>query len=325
MAAAFLQEKYLLFSCIILFFINMIIIDVSARGHRNGHEQPPSVTRLADRFRDDYLSYNHGFTEYYGGSNIQLIKNGSYVNLSLNKSSGSGLASENKYFYGYFSAAIKLPPGYTSGVVVAFYMTNAGLFPHNHDEIDIELLGHENRKEWVLQTNIYGNGSVRTGREEKFYLWFNPTQETHHYSIIWNSHHIVFLVDDIPVREASNTAAFSGVYPSKPMSVYATIWDGSEWATRGGKYPVNYKYAPFVASFGEMVMKGCALNPTAGSTQPCSKSSLSNLDPVDGEEFIKLSEQQSLALGWARNKLMFYSYCKDLSRFKSLPPECKTK
>ncbi|KAJ6897536.1 hypothetical protein NC652_024361 [Populus alba x Populus x berolinensis] len=26
-----------------------------------------------------------------------------------------------------------------------------------------------------------------------------------------------------------------------------TIWDGSDWATNGGKYRVNYKYAPYVA------------------------------------------------------------------------------
>lgn len=36
---------------------------------------------------------------------------------------GSGLASVNKYHYGFFSAAIKLPPGDSSGVVVAFYVS----------------------------------------------------------------------------------------------------------------------------------------------------------------------------------------------------------
>lgn len=108
------------------------------------------------------------------------------------------------------------------------------------------------------------------------------------------------------------------------MSVYATIWDASEWATHGGKYPVNYKYAPFIVSFGEMVMDGCKLEDPKGSAQPCTKSNLSNLDPVGGEEFTSLSKQQSMAMDWARKKLMFYSYCKDLSRFKALPPECKT-
>lgn len=312
---ALLQQK-LLASLLVIFGIS------AAVSAGNGHDAAPNVTRLTDLF--GHLTFNHGFTEFFGGSNIQPINNGSYANLILNKSSGSGLVSQSKYYYGFFSAAIKLPSGYTSGVVVAFYMSNADLFPHNHDEIDIELLGHEKRKDWVLQTNMYGNGSVSTGREEKFRLWFDPTEQYHHYSFIWNSHHIVFLVDNIPVREILYNDAISSVYPSKPMSVYATIWDGSEWATHGGKYPVDYKYAPFVVSFGEMEMDGCTFDPKKKGVS-CSKGSVSSRDPVDGEEFAKLSEQQRMGMEWARKKLMFYSYCKDSSRFKVLPPECKAK
>lgn len=36
---------------------------------------------------------------------------------------GSGLASKNKYFYGFFNAQMKLPPGFTSGIVIAFYVS----------------------------------------------------------------------------------------------------------------------------------------------------------------------------------------------------------
>uniref|UniRef100_A0A7N0U0W7 Xyloglucan endotransglucosylase/hydrolase n=1 Tax=Kalanchoe fedtschenkoi TaxID=63787 RepID=A0A7N0U0W7_KALFE len=297
----------------------------SARGDPPPPPPPPSVPQLARRF--GALSYNHGFGKYYGESNIHLIRNGSYVTIALNKTTGAGLASDSKFYYGFFSAAMKLPAGYTSGVVVAFYMSNSDVYPHNHDEIDFELLGHETGRRWALQTNIYGNGSVSTGREEKFYLWFDPTLDYHHYSIIWNSHHIVFLVDDIPIREAAYSARFASVYPSKPMSVYATIWDGSEWATSGGKYPVDYKYAPFVASFGDMVMDGCKLDPgnSNSTAQPCSRKSVSDLDPVGGEEFVKLSEQQAAAMSWARQKLMFYSYCKDVRRFKVMPAECGSK
>ncbi|KAL4330893.1 hypothetical protein AHAS_Ahas13G0445600 [Arachis hypogaea] len=102
------------------------------------------------------------------------------------------------------------------------------------------------------------------------------------------------------------------------MSVYATIWDGSEWATHGGKYPVDYKYAPFVVSFSEMQLAGCTSDPLA-----CSKSTPSSgVDPVNGPQFTKLSPQQMAALDWARKKLMFYSYCTDKNRYKVMPPEC---
>ncbi|PON98932.1 Xyloglucan endotransglucosylase/hydrolase [Trema orientale] len=310
---AFLQDK-LLFSVFLVFCMTVLVSSA-----RNRRYTPPSVTHLTDLF--PHVPITDGFSNFFGASNTQLTGNGSMATLALNKSSGSGLASKNKYYYGFFSAAIKLPSGLSSGVVVAFYLSNADVFPHNHDEIDIELLGHDKRNDWIFQTNIYANGSVSTGREEKFYLWFDPTAEHHQYSILWNSHHIVFLVDNVPVRELPRNSA---VFPSKPMSVYATIWDGSEWATHGGKYPVNYKNAPFIASFADMEMSGCVSNPTAGSGGwSCSKNNPSNLDPVEGQEFATLSKQQVMAMDWARSKLMVYSYCKDTSRFKVLPPECK--
>lgn len=131
-----------------------------------------------------------------------------------------------------------------------------------------------------------------------------------------------FMVDDIPVREVLHNKVISSVYPSKPMSVYATIWDGSQWATQGGKYPVDYKYSPFAASLGEMIMDGCIKSKKMKPALQCSKAGLSSLDPIEGEEFVKLSKQQIMGMQWARKRFMSYSYCKDAARYKVLPPEC---
>ncbi|XP_071736451.1 probable xyloglucan endotransglucosylase/hydrolase protein 33 [Rutidosis leptorrhynchoides] len=313
-----LLQRFLL-TCFI--FFSDFIIPTWSRGPVY---KPPSVEQLTDRFHPTSVAAK--MSTLYGASNVHMKNDGSYVDISLDKNSGSGLVSNERYQHGFFSAAIKLPMGVTSGVVLAFYMSNSDVFPHNHDEIDFELLGHEKRKDWVLQTNIYGNGSVNTGREEKFNLWFDPTQEFHQYSILWNTHHIVFLVDNIPIREVIHNQASLSIYPSKPMSLYTTIWDASEWATHGGKYPVDYHYAPFVASFGELEMEGCVILKTnPSSTSTCSKSStLLSVDPVDGNEYAKLTVQQTVGLNWARTKHMFYSYCKDTSRYKLLPPECDT-
>ncbi|XP_050204645.1 probable xyloglucan endotransglucosylase/hydrolase protein 33 [Mercurialis annua] len=302
--------------------ISLLCMTLKVSSHsRHSRYTPPKVTPLTNLFSP--VSIPQEFSTSFGASNVKLLNNGSYATLVLDKSSGSGLASKNKYYDGFFSAAVKLPAGLTSGVVVAFYMSNAESYPHNHDEIDIELLGHDKRNDWVIQTNVYANGSTSTGREEKFYLWFDPTAEHHYYTIIWNTHHIVFLVDNIPVREFTKSNAYPSIYPSKPMSVYATIWDGSEWATKGGKYPVNYKYSPFLVSFSQMQLTGCTFyNPSSSSDASNSSTSCSN-KAVEGEEFVKLSKDQTLAMDWARKKLMFYSYCNDKPRFKVLPPECK--
>ncbi|KAL5723679.1 xyloglucan:xyloglucosyl transferase [Ranunculus cassubicifolius] len=282
--------------------------------------KPPNLKHLTDLFPS--LKYDQGFKDLYGGSHIKVMENGSSVDITLDKASGSGFASQNDYYYGFFSAAIKLPPGLTSGVVVAFYMSNADLYPHNHDEIDIELLGHDSRKEWIVQTNIYVNGSTNIGREEKFRLWFDPTENFHSYSLIWNNHHTVFLIDNVPVREVIHINAMP--YPLKPMSLYSTIWDASDWATNGGKSPVNYKYAPYVASFTQLQMSGCTWDKTKQAPL-CIKNNqgLSSLDPVDGDDFSKLSPEQKMGMDGVRKRLMIYSYCKDPRRYKVLPPECK--
>lgn len=50
-------------------------------------------------------------------------------------------------------------------------------------------------------------------------------------------------------------------YPAKPMALYATIWDASNWATASGKYKVNYRYAPFVAQFTDLTIHGYIADP----------------------------------------------------------------
>ncbi|CAA6670636.1 unnamed protein product [Spirodela intermedia] len=199
------------------------------------------------------------------------------VNISLTRSSGSrliGFKSRADYYYGFFSAGIKLPVNYSAGVVVAFY--------------------------WVLQTNLYGNGSVGTGREERFHFWFDPAATFHEYSIIWNHRHI-----------RRHGRASRG-----PMSLYATIWDGSAWATRGGTRPVDYAYAPFVASFAALEMEGCARRALAAFRCSASGSALS----MGGT--LELSPPQRAAMERARGRFMFYSYCRDGARYSVMPPEC---
>ncbi|GJU11646.1 probable xyloglucan endotransglucosylase/hydrolase protein 33 [Tanacetum coccineum] len=274
----------------------------------------------------------------YGASNIVMKSNGSYADISLDKTTGSGLISKNRYYHGFFSAAIKLPAGFTSGVVLAFYMSNADVFPRNHDEVDFELLGYSKRRQWVLQKNMYGNGSVttrksRTGDEVFPGDICRPGKPTKRQKSVrrgtnsdrlFSQSSIKFLVDNIPVREVIHNQAISSVYPSKPMSLYTTIWDASEWATNGGKYHVNYKYAPFVASLGELEITGCSMQRSNSSMGVgCVKNaSVSSLDPVDGQEYEKLSKQQMDGLNWVRSKHMYYSYCKDTARYKVMPAEC---
>ncbi|KAL6543882.1 putative xyloglucan endotransglucosylase/hydrolase protein 27 [Orobanche gracilis] len=260
------------------------------------------------------LSFDEGYSQLFGDGNLMVLKDGKTVHISLDDRTGSGFLSQEVYLHGYFSASIKLPADYTAGVVVAFYMSNGDTYERNHDEIDFEFLGNIRGKDWRIQTNIYGNGSTSIGREERYGLWFDPSVDFHQYSLLWTENIIVFYVDNVPIREVKRTETMDGHFPSKPMSLYATIWDGSDWATNGGKYKVIYKYAPYIAEFSDFVLHGCAVDPIEHS------------ECDDAREFSSITSamarQQRTRMSGFRNKYMQYSYCYDRSRYKIPPFEC---
>lgn len=141
---ALIWQNNLLLVLLSLFCMAMVV------SSHDRHYTTPNVTRLTDYF--SHVSVNQAFSNFFGGKNIQVISNGSMARLALDKSSGhksshirflllkisrwnlifwanfstgSGFLSKNKYYYGFFSAAIKLPAGFSSGVVVAFYVKKA--------------------------------------------------------------------------------------------------------------------------------------------------------------------------------------------------------
>ncbi|KAJ0669338.1 putative xyloglucan:xyloglucosyl transferase [Helianthus annuus] len=262
------------------------------------------------------LSFDEGYSKLFGDDNLMVFKDGKSVQLSLDERTGSGFVSQDLYLHGFFSASIKLPADYTAGVVVAFYMSNGDIFEKNHDEIDFEFLGNIRGKEWRIQTNIYGNGSTVVGREERYGLWFDPTDDFHRYSILWTHTRIIFYVDDVAIREIKRTESMGGDFPSKPMTLYATIWDASEWATNGGKYKVNYKYAPYIAEFSNFILHGCAVDPIELTSFKCETTPNLNTFPTG------ITPSQRAKMESFRKKHMQYSYCYDKIRYKTPPSEC---
>ncbi|EPS64838.1 xyloglucan endotransglucosylase/hydrolase 14, partial [Genlisea aurea] len=265
------------------------------------------------------LKFNEAYSPLFSKFNIHPSADDRAVRLLLNRLSGSGIVSSDYYSHGFFSAAIKMPSEHTAGVVVAFYTSNVDTFERNHDELDIEFLGNVKGKPWRFQTNAYGNGSVSRGREERYRLWFDPTADSHRYSILWTPITVVFYVDEIPIREIRRCVAMRGDFPAKPMSVYATIWDASSWATNGGREKVNYRYEPFVAEFTDLVLRGCIVDP---SDQIPSSNCTDSTSSLMAEDFAAVSPQGRRWMKRFREKYMYYSYCYDVVRYPVRPPEC---
>ncbi|RWV85597.1 hypothetical protein GW17_00052602 [Ensete ventricosum] len=247
------------------------------------------------------LPFDEGFYHLFGNDNLVRSPDG--------RSARSGFISNDLYDHGFFSASIKLPSDYTAGVVTS----NGDIFEKTHDELDFEFLGNTRGREWRIQTNVYGNGSTSRGREERYLLPFDPTVEAHRYSIL-------FYIDDTPIREVVRSDAMGGDYPSKPMSVYATIWDGSTWATGNGKYKVNYKYAPFVSDFSDLVLRGCRVDPIQqpDSARRCAEANEALLTA----DFAVMTPKKRAAMRRFRERYMTYSFCYDTNRYPVTFPDC---
>ncbi|KAG9142482.1 hypothetical protein Leryth_027507 [Lithospermum erythrorhizon] len=193
------------------------------------------------------------------------------------------------------------------------------MFRKTHDELDFEFLGNIRGQPWRFQTNMYGNGSTNRGREERYTLWFDPSKEFHRYSILWTANHIIFYIDDVPIREIVRNYEMGGDFPSKPMALYATIWDASDWATSGGKYKANYKYAPFVAEFSDLALHGCPMDPLQEVINPSCMDSETQLQTAS---YGTITSKQRMAMKKYRLKYMYYSYCHDTLRYSTPLPEC---
>lgn len=67
-----------------------------------------------------------------------------------------------------------------------------------------------------------------------------------------------FYVDTTPIRVYKNNEDLGVPYPnSQGVGIYASLWDGSEWATDGGKVGLDWNAAPFVASFQGFGVDSC--------------------------------------------------------------------
>ncbi|XP_042490363.1 xyloglucan endotransglucosylase/hydrolase protein 2-like isoform X2 [Macadamia integrifolia] len=257
-------------------------------------------------------SFDTNYEITWGNDHVQSINQGREIQLSMDKSSGSGFQSKLSYGSGFFSLSIKLPGKDSAGVVTAFYLNS---HTNNHDELDFEFLGNKQGKPYTLQTNVFANGVG--DREQRIRLWFDPTADFHNYKILWNQHQIVFFVDTVPIRVYKNKTNIGVNYPTHAMQIEATLWDGSNWATDGGQTKADWSQAPFKANFQGFNINGCPSSQNS-NTQPC----YSSRYWWNSDKYWQLNSNQERAYEGVKRKYMTYDYCSDRSRYPSRPQEC---
>ncbi|CAN4095733.1 unnamed protein product [Withania somnifera] len=241
------------------------------------------------------VSYGGNFYQEFdlnwGGNRAKIFNGTQLLSLSLDRVSGSDFQYKKEYLLGRIDMQLKLVAVNSAGTVTAYYLSSQG---PTHDEIHFEFLG-----------NVTGKGN----REQQFYLWFDPTKNFHTYSIIWKPQHIIFLVDNTPIRVFTNDESLGVPFPkNKPMRIYSSLWNAEDWATRGGLVKTDWSKAPLTAYYRNFY------------AQKFSKSQFSDAK----WQYKELDANGRRRLRWVQRDFMIYDYCTDYKRFpQGFPPECR--
>lgn len=107
-----------------------------------------------------------------------------------------------------------------------------------------------------------------------------------------------FFVDEIPITVLKNNTKIGAKYPTQPMYMHGTLWNGTQWLG-----PTNWSKGPFYANFCGITIKGCS-----------DKSKCSKLYMLDGR-------QQKMYENIGKTRLAF-NYCNSNNSDKTFP-ECK--
>ncbi|XP_063947063.1 xyloglucan endotransglucosylase protein 7 [Daucus carota subsp. sativus] len=280
----------------------------------------PTTYKKTSTFRRTLTNgtFDRNFEVTWGDENASIRKNGELLTLSLDSVSGSGFQSRHEYLFGRIDMQIKLVPGNSAGTVTTYYLSSEAQAHEgdNHDEIDFEFLGNSSGEPYTLHTNVFSQGKGK--REQQFFLWFDPTADFHTYTIVWNPQRIIFLVDDIPIREFKNAESIGVPFPKdQPMKIYSSLWNADEWATQGGRVKTDWTLAPFIASFQNFSADACIW---ASGVSSCEKNS-----PRKKMWFTqKINTADTRKMRKVQKYNMVYDYCKDKWRFPKGPaPECR--
>ena len=142
-----------------------------------------------------------------------------------------------------------------------------------------------------------------------------------------------FYVDNVLIRAFKNNEALGVAYLRKqPLGIYASIWDGDQWATEGGRIKLNWTSAPFIATYQGFYFNACELVGTntvascAASTyaSPIVSNLASSTSSSSANGTQTLTSHQQNQLKWVKKRWLNYNYCVDSHRYPTPPPECAT-
>ncbi|KAM6591966.1 hypothetical protein CsatA_014571 [Cannabis sativa] len=246
-------------------------------------------------------TFDNNYVITYGNDHFIQLNQGQEVQLTMDNTSGTGFRSKKGYGSGYFEMRIKTPQSQSPSIVTTFYLGNKcdeSMSNCGHSELDFEFLSTEGPP-YNLQTNVYSNDYG--GREQQIHLWFDPSQDFHSYAILWNTHQIVFFVDNTPIRVYKNWTNYGVNYPGNEMFISASIWEGT-WASNGTG--ADWAKAPFQAHYQEFEINGCEYG-----TTDCSAANATFW--WNKRQKWALNPRQQRSYDNVKAKYLYYDYCQE--------------
>uniref|UniRef100_A0A7N0UF54 GH16 domain-containing protein n=1 Tax=Kalanchoe fedtschenkoi TaxID=63787 RepID=A0A7N0UF54_KALFE len=108
-------------------------------------------------------SFDDNFSVMWAEDHFKTSEDGETWYVSLDNETGCGIQTRQRYRFGWFSMRLKVVAGDSAGVVTAYYMCSENGAGPERDELDFEFLGNRTGQPYLVQTNVYKNG---TGNRE---------------------------------------------------------------------------------------------------------------------------------------------------------------
>ncbi|CAI5494786.1 unnamed protein product, partial [Closterium sp. Naga37s-1] len=138
------------------------------------------------------------------------------VSLTAAQNKMGAFESKSYYQYGIFEVKMKLPPGYSGGLIPCLYLISGeGLdYRDIHDEMDFEFLGWSDPKQIKIHTNAIAGGYTNV---EQYKFPFDPSADFHTYTMVYAPNWLVWKIDGKPIRITWREPGKP--FPSLPMKV----------------------------------------------------------------------------------------------------------
>lgn len=166
-----------------------------------------------------------------------------------------GAEVQSPGFHGFGRYEVVMRPARAHGVISSFFTYTGPHFDAPHDEIDIEFLGRDTTRMWVL---AFSDGQKLPGKFLE--LGFDAAEAPHLYAFEWTAQDITWFVDGTEVyRLHSRTPPV----PRTPGKIYMNIW-------AGGPHQRNWSGVAAADTQAEAQYYCVSFRPAGAQTSQCS-------------------------------------------------------